>query len=94
MIRRASLLRGGVKESITYHQASYANLLNFVKNKQDGRDDIFSVIMAIENAKKSNLKAWVLKSGKLKEQDIGKYENVFIEGLQEVEAFLKKEKLV
>jgi hypothetical protein len=51
MIRRASLLRG-VKESITYHQASYANLLNFVKNKQDGRDDIFSVIMAIENAKK------------------------------------------
>ncbi|KFD23304.1 hypothetical protein GYRE_02237 [Yokenella regensburgei ATCC 49455] len=52
------------------------------------------MIMAIENAKKRNLKAWVLKSGKLKEQDIGKYENVFIEGLQEVEAFLKKEKLV
>lgn len=94
MIRRASLLRGGIQETITYHQASYANLRNFVKNKKDGRDDIFSVMMAIENAKKRNLKAWVLKSGKLKEQDVSKYENVFFEGLQEVEAFLKKEKLV
>ncbi|KMK79477.1 hypothetical protein KCQ_18962 [Pectobacterium atrosepticum ICMP 1526] len=35
-----------------------------------------------------------MKSGKLKEQDVSKYENVFFEGLQEVEAFLKKEKLV
>ncbi|OQP30970.1 DNA-binding protein, partial [Morganella morganii] len=42
IIRRASLLRGGIQETIIYHQASYANLLNFVKNKQDGRDDIFS----------------------------------------------------
>ncbi|GKX44526.1 MULTISPECIES: Qat anti-phage system QueC-like protein QatC [Pectobacterium] len=94
MIRRASLLRGGIQETITYHQASYANLRNFVKNKKDGRDDIFSLMMAIENAKKRNLKAWVLKSGKLKEQDVSKYENVFFEGLQEVEVFLKKEKLV
>ncbi|KMK79476.1 hypothetical protein KCQ_18957 [Pectobacterium atrosepticum ICMP 1526] len=34
MIRRASLLRGGIQETITYHQASYANLRNFVKNKK------------------------------------------------------------
>lgn len=94
MIRRASLLRGGVKEAVTYHQGSYASLLKFVKNKKDGRDDIFSVIMAIENAKKRNLKAWVLKSGKLKDHDISEYVNVFYEGLEEVEDFLKKEKIV
>ncbi|OQP25981.1 DNA-binding protein, partial [Morganella morganii] len=90
----ASLLRGGIQETIIYHQASYANLLNFVKNKQDGRDDIFSVIMAIEGAKKRNLKAWVLKSGKLNEHDIEKYKNVFSEGLEEVKYFLKKENLI
>lgn len=52
------------------------------------------MIIAIENAKKINLRAWVLKSGKLKEHEIDKYKNVFNEGLQEVEAFLKMENLV
>ncbi|WP_413483560.1 Qat anti-phage system QueC-like protein QatC [Morganella psychrotolerans] len=94
MIRRASLLKGRLNEKITYHQGSYGNLRGFVKNKQDGRDDIFSVLIAIENAKKLNLRAWILKSGKLKENDISKYEKVFYEGLQEVEVFLKKERLL
>lgn len=94
MIRRASLLKGNVNEAIPYHHGSYLTLRDFVKNKQDGRDDVISVLMAIENAKKKNLKTWVLKSGKLKSNDIAKYEKVFSDGLKEVEAFLKKEGII
>lgn len=94
MIRRAALMKGTLKESISYHHASYPTLRDFVKNKQDGRDDVIAVSVALDKSKKINLKSWVLKSGKLKFEDLDKYEQVFSDGLLEVEDFLKKEKVI
>ncbi len=94
MIRRASLMKGNLNESITYYHATYPTLRDFVKNKQDGRDDVISVSVAIEKSKKNNLKSWILKSGKLNTNDLDKYEKVFSDGLLEVETFLKKEKVI
>lgn len=87
-------MKGTLKESISYHHASYPTLRDFVKHKQDGRDDVIAVSVALDKSKKINLKSWVLKSGKLKFEDLDKYEQVFSDGLLEVEDFLKKEKVI
>lgn len=52
MIRRAALMKGTLKESISYHHASYPTLRDFVKNKQDGRDDVIAVSVALDKSKK------------------------------------------
>lgn len=51
MIRRAALMKGTLKESISYHHASYPTLRDFVKNKQDGRDDVIAVSVALDKSK-------------------------------------------
>ncbi|PLL15277.1 DNA-binding protein, partial [Klebsiella pneumoniae] len=55
---------------------------------------VIAVSVALDKSKKINLKSWVLKSGKLKFEDLDKYEQVFSDGLLEVEDFLKKEKVI
>ena len=94
MIRRSSLIQSNLKETISYHHGTFPTLRDFFKNKKDGRDDVNSVLLAIDKSKNRKLKSWILKSGRLNSCDLDKYERVFLNGLLEVERFLKREKVI
>lgn len=91
LIRQASLNTGHITESVLYNYGENDTLAKFVKNNQNGRDDLFSLIRAIKQLDNVNVKNWVSKSGPLEHQLLPQYEDIFKRGLKEVEELLKRE---
>ena len=91
LIRQAALNKGHITESVLYNYGENDTLAKFVKNNQNGRDDLFSLIRAIKQLDNVNVKNWVSKSGPLEHQLLPQYEDIFKRGLKEVEELLKRE---
>ncbi|GKW49013.1 hypothetical protein NCCP2165_12280 [Halomonas sp. NCCP-2165] len=62
-----------------------------VMNEADRRDDLLA--LSIANARKETRKIgqWITESGPLPANDFGSYKQVFLDGLDEVDVFLKAE---
>lgn len=87
IIRRAALHAGGFSEEIDYTFNKVADVLK----ETDRRDDLLALSIAV--AQKTNRKPgpWIADSGPLPPAQFMDYQEVFLRGLGEVEAFLKVE---
>jgi hypothetical protein len=88
IIRRASLRKAGLNEQKdTYIYDSLKTVLSEV----DKRDDLRALSLAINQISKRSIGSWILDSGPLNPDDYIRYQQVFVNGLKEVEAYLQNE---
>lgn len=87
IIRRAALHTGGIGESIGYTFDDVASVLN----ETDRRDDLLALRIAVAQKATRNPGAWIVDSGPLPPTTFQNFQQVFIDGLNEVEAFLMAE---
>jgi len=87
LIRRASLKKGGISESIGYKHDNLQALLR----AGDTKDDLLAVIQAISQLNIRSTGGWILDSGPIPHNDLDNYKSIFIRGLTEVADFLKAE---
>lgn len=87
IIRRASLHSGGLKEEKEYLFEDLSGVLN----ETDRRDDLLALLIAM--AQKSTRKPgpWISDSGPLPPEQYQDFQKVFLNGLEEIEHFLKAE---
>ena len=89
LIRRASLKKGDCLESQQYLNQNLRALLS----NDDGKDDLFALLLAAEQVKKRPVGPWIMDSGPLPVEDFDKFKAVFYRGLNEVEEFFRSEGL-
>ena len=87
IIRRAALHTGGFSEETEYTFNDVVDVLN----ETDRRDDLLALSIAV--AKKNTRKpgSWIADSGPLPPAQFVDYQEIFLRGLGEVEAFLRAE---
>lgn len=85
IIRRAALHAGEISESIEYSFDSVADVLG----ETDRRDDLLALQIAVAQKATRKLGPWIVGSGPLPAADFQKFQRVFMDGLIEVETFLK-----
>lgn len=90
LIRRASILAGGLTEVFDYQH----NDLTRVLADETIRDDLLSMIYAISQADERALGTWIVNSGPLPQNRFNEFKGVFGRGLEEVERFLRAEGLI
>jgi len=87
IIRRAALYAGGISEDIEYTFDAVADVLN----ETDRRDDLLALRIAIAQKKTRKLGLWIAGSGPLPAGAFQDFQKIFLDGLNEVEAFLSAE---
>lgn len=87
IIRRASLHAGAVSETTDYQFNNVADVYNF----DDRRDDLIALSIALATKSTRKIGAWISNGGPLPGSDYKEFQKVFINGLDEVEAFLNAE---
>lgn len=87
IIRRSALNAGGFVEGIGYT----FNKLKDVLNEIDRRDDLLALSIAVMQKTTRKLGPWILDSGPLPPDQFVNFQAVFLQGLEEVETFLKAE---
>ncbi|MCI5208462.1 MAG: DNA-binding protein [Candidatus Electrothrix sp. ATG2] len=90
IVRRAALHAGALQENTDYQFNNISDVLNDEKR----RDDLFAVSIAVAQRKKRKIGPWILDSGPLPPEEYRNYQRVFIRGLEEIERFLKAEKIL
>lgn len=92
LIRRAALALTGFHQADAYLYGDLGSVLKDAKN----RDDLFAIITAINKCDDKSVISWLLNSGPLPidKENRDKYKKVFINGLNEVKDYLKKENLI
>lgn len=87
IIRRAALHAGGISEDIGYSFDAVADVLN----ETDRRDDLQALRIAVAQKATRKTGPWIADSGPLPAADFQNFQKVFLDGLDEVKAFLKSE---
>lgn len=87
IIRRAALHAGGIGEDAEYTFGAVADVLN----QTDRRDDLLALSIAVTQKATRKLGPWIADSGPLPPAKFKSFQKVFLDGLDEVEAFLKAE---
>ena len=87
IIRRAALHAGGISEDVGYAFDTVADVLN----ETDRRDDLLALRIAVAQKATRKTGPWIADSGPLPAADFQNFQKVFIDGLDEVKAFLKSE---
>jgi len=87
IIRRSALDAGSIVEGINYTFNNLADVLNEI----DRRDDLLALSIAVMQKTTRKLGSWILDSGPLPPDQFGNFQTVFLQGLEEVEIFLKAE---
>lgn len=87
IIRRAALHAGGIMESTGYTFNAVADVLT----ETDRRDDLLALRIAVTQKANRKPGTWIADSGPLPTADFLNFQKVFLDGLNEVEAFLKAE---
>lgn len=87
IIRRAALHAGGVNENVEYAFNALADVLSEV----DRRDDLVALRIAVTQKAIRKPGPWIADSGPIPVAAYKKLQNVFLDGLNEVEALLKSE---
>lgn len=85
IIRRAALHAGKINDNVDYK----FNDFNDVQSKADQRDDLMALSIAIEQLKTRNIAAWIADSGPLPQLQFNDFIDIFSNGLDEVDSFLK-----
>ena len=84
LIRRASLAKGGIKETNNYKNVDLTALLR----AGDTKDDLLAVLIAIDQMKNRSIGGWIMDSGPIPPNDLDNYKSIFMRGLTEVSDFL------
>lgn len=87
IIRRAALYAGGFDEEIEYSFDDVTEVLGEI----DRRDDLLALSIAVAQKATRKPGSWILGSGPLPSQHFVDFQRVFLQGLDEVEVFLKAE---
>lgn len=90
IIRRAALYAGGISENTEYS----FNFLADVLKETDRRDDLLAMRIAVTQKTTRNAGAWIADSGPLPVSVFEDFKAVFLNGLDEVETFLKAERVL
>ncbi|MFA0809452.1 Qat anti-phage system QueC-like protein QatC [Microbulbifer epialgicus] len=85
LIRRSALHSGRISENVNYR----FNEISDVLNETDRRDDLLALQIAVERKLTCKPGAWILNSGPLPAEDFQNFQEVFLNGLNEVAALLK-----
>lgn len=86
IIRKASLHAGNLAENVQYE-----NTLLDVMRHEDKRDDLMALQIALNRRATKNISTWVLNSGPLPNDLRSNYEDVFLQGLNEIEQYITSE---
>lgn len=87
IIRRSSIHAGQVNERIEYSTQTVSSILN----NPNLRDDVLALRIAISQKSTRKPGAWIIDSGPLPAENYEDHKKTFLEGLNEVESFLKAE---
>ncbi|MFQ2293700.1 Qat anti-phage system QueC-like protein QatC [Aeromonas enteropelogenes] len=87
IIRRSALKAGGIIENVEYTFDRVAHVLS----ETDRRDDVLALRIAVAEKATRRIGSWVANSGPLPIADFQEFQRVFLDGLNEVDAFLKSE---
>ena len=87
VIRRAALNAGGISEDVGYSFDAVADVLH----ETDRRDDLLALRLAVAQKTSRKPGSWIADSGPLPTADFHSFQEVFLDGLNEVETFLKAE---
>ncbi|ETU98347.1 TPA: hypothetical protein NH997_001612 [Pseudomonas aeruginosa] len=87
IIRRAALHAGGVNDNVEYAFDALADVLSEV----DRRDDLLALCIAVTQKAIRKAGPWIADSGPIPVAAYKDFQNVFLNGLNEVEALLKSE---
>ncbi|WP_213480010.1 Qat anti-phage system QueC-like protein QatC [Marinobacter salarius] len=87
VIRRAALHAGAITEDTEYTFDTVADVLN----ETDRRDDLLALRIAVIQKATRKLGPWIADSGPLPVPAFQDFQKVFLDGLDEVEAFLNAE---
>jgi len=87
IIRRAALYVGGIGEDTEYTFGAVADVLN----ETDRRDDLLALSIAVKQKATRKPGPWIADSGPLPPAKFENFQKVFLDGLVEVEAFLRAE---
>jgi len=87
IIRRAALHAGAISENTEYTFDAVADVLN----ENDRRDDLLALRIAVAQKTTRKLGPWIADSGPLPAATFEEFKKVFLDGLNEVESFLKVE---
>lgn len=87
IIRRSAVFSGGISEGVKYTYDSVADVMN----EADRRDDLLALSIANARKETRRIGQWITESGPLPATDFGSYKQVFLDGLDEVDVFLKAE---
>lgn len=87
IIRRAALHSARINEINQY----IFNAVSEVLNETDRRDDILALSIAVSQKATRKPGTWIIKSGPIPPAEFIDYQEVFLRGLDEVEAFLVSE---
>lgn len=87
IIRRAALHASRVNEKIEYTYNAIADALN----ETDRKDDLLALSIAVAQKMTRKLGPWISESGPLPPAKFTDFKEVFLQGLNEVEVFLKAE---
>ena len=90
LIRRASILAGGLTEECVYQNDDLTRVLA----DEEIRDDLLSMIFAISQTGERPLGKWIIDSGPLPQNRFNEFKDVFERGLNEVKGFLLAEGLI
>ncbi len=92
LIRRSALHKAGIAERVEYLTLN----LHQVIAEPKIRDDLFAMIGAIIRLPQSNIGSWISENGpiSLDKTIREQYKSVFVRGLNEVETFLRSEKVL
>ena len=85
IIRRAALHAGGFDEKVEYTFNDVADVLN----ETDRRDDLLALSIAIAQKTTRKPGPWIADSGPLPPPQFVAFQKLFLQGLDEVEVFLK-----
>lgn len=87
IIRRAALYKGEISDGAEYSFRAVANVLNDTAR----RDDLLALRIAVSQKKSRKIGPWIADSGPLPASTYNDFQKVFLDGLDEVEAFLDAE---
>ena len=90
IIRKASLKRGGILETVDYT----TNVISEIPLGDDLRDDIQALSIAIAQKNSRDLTRWISESGPLQNSELGNFLGLFSRGLDEVEDYLKSQRIL
>lgn len=90
IIRRASLYAGKIPELTQYKFDDISDVMSATNL----RDDVLALSLAITKKESQKLGPWIMNSGALPQSRFSDFKRVFLDGLNEVEVFLKAQGVV